>query len=128
MSPGWRPAGELTLDERRDFGVVLGSGGAGLEFTDPAVPRVLPGRPKSVSLYTIPSSTPGAISSELSMRFELRGPSHVLSTGCTSSTDALGHALSLIRYGRASNACSAAAADAPIDSGHPDRVLPAARS
>src|SRR5262249_16202978 len=37
--------------------------------------------------------------SELSIALRLRGPSHVLSTGCTSSTDALGYALMLIRNG-----------------------------
>jgi 3-oxoacyl-[acyl-carrier-protein] synthase II len=40
----------------------------------------------------------------------------VLSTGCTSSTDALGHALSLIRYGRA-DVVLAGGADAPIAPG-----------
>ena len=50
------------------------------------------------------------------MRFDLRGPSYVLSTGCTSSTDALGYALSLIRYGRADRVLSGGA-DAPIAPG-----------
>lgn len=90
----------LSLEERRDFGVVVGSGGAGLEFIERQFRQYYLGDPKGVSLYTIPSATPGAFSSELSMRFDLRGPSHVITTGCTSSTDALGHALSLIRYGR----------------------------
>ena len=47
------------------------------------------------------------------MHFGLRGPSHVLSTGCTSSTDALGHAMSLIRYGRAERVLSGGT-DAPL--------------
>ena len=59
------------------------------------------GDPKAVSLYAIPSSTPGALSSELSMRFGLRGPSLVVTTGCTSSTDAIGTAAMLLRAGRA---------------------------
>lgn len=109
-------AEELTLEERRAFGVVLGSGGAGLEFTERQFREYYLGDPRAVSLYTIPSSTPGSLSSELSMRFDLRGPSHVLSTGCTSSTDALGHALSLIRYGRADQVLCGGA-DAPIAPG-----------
>src|SRR6185436_2182440 len=40
----------------------------------------------------------------------------VISTGCTSSTDALGHALSLLRYGRADLAL-AGGSDAPIAPG-----------
>ncbi len=106
----------LALDERRRFAVVLGSGAVGLEFTERQFRRYYLGNPKSVSLYTVPSSTPGALSSELSMRFDLRGPSYVLSTGCTSSTDALGYALSLIRYGRADRVLSGGA-DAPIAPG-----------
>ena len=95
---------ELPLDERRRFAAVVGSGGAGMEFAESQFRQYYLGNPKAVSLYTIPSSTPGSISSELSMRYGLRGPSHVMTTGCTSSTDALGHGLSLIRYGRADRA------------------------
>ena len=39
------------------------------------------------------------LSSELSISLGLRGISHVLSTGCTSSTDAIGYAASLLRAG-----------------------------
>ena len=106
----------LSPEERRAFGVVVGSGGAALAFTESQFREFYLGNPKAVSLYVIPSSTPGTISSELSMRFGLRGPSHVLSTGCTSSTDALGHAMSLIRYGRADRVL-AGGSDAPIAPG-----------
>jgi len=88
----------------------------GWEFTERQFREYYFGNPKSVSLYTIPSSTPGSISSELSMRFDLRGPSHVISTGCTSSTDALGHAFSLIRYGRIDRAI-VGGTDAPLAPG-----------
>ena len=107
---------ELDLDARRDFAVVVGSGGAGMEFIERQFREYYLGDPKAVSLYTIPSSTPGAFSSELSMRFDLRGPSHVISTGCTSSTDAMGHALSLIRYGQADRVLTGGT-DAPIAHG-----------
>ncbi len=106
----------MDLDQRRRFGVVLGTGGAGLEFTERQFREYYLGNPKAVSLYAIPSSTPGTLSSELSMKFNLRGPSHVVSTGCTSSTDALGHAFSLIRYGRIDRAL-AGGTDAPIARG-----------
>jgi 3-oxoacyl-[acyl-carrier-protein] synthase II len=106
----------LPLEERRRFGVVIGSGGAGLEFAERQFRQYYLGDPKAVSLYTIPSATPGSISSELSMRYGLRGPSHVLTTGCTSSTDALAYGLSLIRYGRADRVL-AGGSDAPIGPG-----------
>ena len=106
----------LGLDGRRRFGVVLGSGGVGLEFMERQFREYYLGNPKAVSLYTIPSTTPGSMSSELSMRYDLRGPSHVVSTGCTSSTDAIGHAFSLIRYGRADRVL-AGGADSPLAPG-----------
>lgn len=107
---------EMDLEQRREFGVVVGSGAAGMEFMERQFRQYYLGDPKAVSLYTIPSTTPGAISSELSMKFGLRGPSHVITTGCTSSTDALGHALSLIRYGRVRRVL-VGGADAPIAPG-----------
>lgn len=106
----------LPLDERRRFAVSIGSGGGGLEFIERQFRQYYLEDPKGVSLYTIPSATPGSLSSELSMKFGLRGPSHVISTGCTSSTDALGHALSLIRYGRADRVLTGGS-DSPLSKG-----------
>ena len=51
--------------------------------------------------YAIPVSIVGMMSSEISIALELHGISHVVSTGCTSSTDAISYAASLIRGGDA---------------------------
>jgi 3-oxoacyl-[acyl-carrier-protein] synthase II len=92
-------ADKLTLDERQNFGVVLGTGGGGLSFTEKQYVYWLTGQANKASLYTIPSSTHGGHSSELSMVFGLRGLSHVISTGCTSSTDAIAYAAQHIALG-----------------------------
>jgi len=92
-------AAALTLDERRQIGVIVGSGGGPIEFSERMYHLYYTNQVKKASAYAIPSGTIGSISSELSMRFGLRGPSHVLSTGCTSSTDALGYAFRAIRFG-----------------------------
>jgi 3-oxoacyl-[acyl-carrier-protein] synthase II len=55
----------------------------------------------------------GTLSSELSVRFGLRGSSHVVTTGCTSSTDAFGYSLRQIQSGRLDLVLSGGA-DAPI--------------
>jgi 3-oxoacyl-[acyl-carrier-protein] synthase II len=52
-----------------------------------------------LSPYAIVASFVGMISSEISIHFGFRGPSHVISTGCTSSTDAIGYAANLVRSG-----------------------------
>jgi 3-oxoacyl-[acyl-carrier-protein] synthase II len=91
----------LTPDERRRVSVVLGSGGGGLEFTERQYAHWFRGEPKKASVYTIPTSTIGTLSSEISMAFRLHGASHIISTGCTSSTDALFYACEAVISGRA---------------------------
>ncbi|MBS1794584.1 MAG: beta-ketoacyl-[acyl-carrier-protein] synthase family protein, partial [Acidobacteria bacterium] len=96
---GLRPD-RLSLEERRGFGVVLGTGGGGLSFTEQQYVYWLTGKANKASIYTIPSSTHGGLSSELSMVFGLHGLSHIVSTGCTSSTDALAYAAQHIALGK----------------------------
>ena len=95
---GLDPAG-MDLDARRGVGVIVGSGGGALEFVERQFSLYFGGQDRHCSVYTIPSSTLGTLASEISMRFGLRGFSHVISTGCTSSTDALGYARMQIQSG-----------------------------
>jgi 3-oxoacyl-[acyl-carrier-protein] synthase II len=89
----------LSLEERREFGVVLGTGGGAIEFTERMYHLYYTNQTKKASIYAIPSGTIGTLSSEISMQFGLRGLSHVVSTGCASSTDALGYAFRAIKHG-----------------------------
>lgn len=89
----------LSLDERREFGVVLGTGGGAIEFTERMYHLYYTNQTKKASIYAIPSGTIGTLSSEISMQFGLRGLSHVVSTGCASSTDALGYAFRAVKHG-----------------------------
>lgn len=107
---------ELTLDQRRACGVILGTGGGGLAFTERQYEYWYIGPANKASVYTIPASTHGGLSSELSMAFGLRGLSHIVSTGCTSSTDALAYASEHIALGR-QNVMIAGGVDAPIAPG-----------
>ncbi len=108
--------GDLSLDERRAIGVVLGTGGGGLSFTEQQYAYWYAGQGHKASVYTIPSSTHGGLSSELSMAFGLRGLSHIISTGCTSSTDAIAYAAEHISLGR-QDAMLTGGVDAPIAPG-----------
>lgn len=89
----------LSLEEKRGIGVMLGSGGGAQEFSEEQYRLYFEGKIKQVSLFSIPSGTMGTLSSEISMRFGFRGLSHVFTTGCTSSTDAFGHALRQVQLG-----------------------------
>lgn len=108
--------GELELADRRRIGVVLGSGGGGLEFTERQYGHYYGGNLRKASVYSIPTSTIGTLSSELSMAFDFRGPSHVVSTGCTSSTDAIFYACQSILT-RQTDIVLTGGADAPIAPG-----------
>jgi len=107
---------DFSLAERRAFGVVLGTGGGGLEFTEKQYAYWFVGPANKASVYVIPSSTHGGLSSELSMAFGLRGLSHIVSTGCTSSTDAIAYAAQHIALGR-HDVMLTGGVDAPIAPG-----------
>jgi 3-oxoacyl-[acyl-carrier-protein] synthase II len=103
----------LPIETRRRIGVIIGSGGGSQEFTEEQYRLFFQQKYKQMSLFCVPTGVMGTLSSELSMRFGLRGPSHVITTGCTSSTDAMGYSLRQIQSGRI-DAALTGGADAPI--------------
>src|SRR5256714_15179820 len=104
----------LSLEERQQIGVQIGTGGGGLPFVEDHYAIWYNGGSHSkASIYIIPAATHGTLSSELSMAFGLRGLSHVISTGCTSSTDALAYAAQHIALGR-QDLMVAGGVDAPL--------------
>jgi 3-oxoacyl-[acyl-carrier-protein] synthase II len=82
----------MSIEEKREIGVILGTGGGAQEFSEEQYRLWHSGHVKQVSIFCIPSGTMGTIPSEVSMRFGFRGYSHVVTAGCTSSTDAIGYA------------------------------------
>jgi 3-oxoacyl-[acyl-carrier-protein] synthase II len=103
----------LCLEEKRRCGVILGSGGGSQEFTEEQYRLFFHHQYRQMSLFCVPTGVMGTLSSELNVRFGLRGASHVITTGCTSSTDAIGYALRQIESGRLDMVLSGGA-DAPI--------------
>ena len=89
----------MSRDELRGIGVIVGSGGGSMDFTEEQYRLYYAGLIKQCSVYTIPTGTIGTLASEVSMRFGFRGLSHIVSTGCTSSTDAMGYAYRNIQMG-----------------------------
>jgi 3-oxoacyl-[acyl-carrier-protein] synthase II len=103
----------MSRDELRTIGVIVGSGGGSQDFTEEQYRLYYAGLLKQCSVYTIPTGTIGTLASEVSMRFGLRGLSHIVSTGCTSSTDAIGYAYRNIQMG-VLNTMVAGGVDSPI--------------
>src|SRR2546423_3549064 len=107
----------LSLEERQEIGVQIGTGGGGLPFVEDHYAIWYNGGSHSkASVYIIPAATHGTLSSEISMAFGLRGLSHVISTGCTSSTDAMAYAAQHIAVGR-QELMVAGGVDAPLAPG-----------
>src|SRR5256712_1927502 len=103
----------LLLEEKRRFGVILGSGGGSQEFTEEQYRLFFHHQYRQMSLFCVHTGVMGTLSSELNVRFGLRGPSHVITSGCTSSTDAFGYSMRQIQSGRLDMVLSGGA-DAPI--------------
>jgi 3-oxoacyl-[acyl-carrier-protein] synthase II len=89
----------VDLETRRQIGVMLGSGGGAVEFSERMYELWYKGAERQASIYSVPSGTIGTIASEISMAYDLHGFSHLISTGCTSSTDALGYAYRNLKLG-----------------------------
>lgn len=112
MDAGLEPA-KMSREELREIGVSCGSGGAAQEFSEEQYRLWYEGKVKQCSVYVIPSSTPGTMASEISMHYGFRGYSHLISNGCTSSTDAIGYAYRAIKHG-VMDTMIAGGTDAPI--------------
>jgi len=93
--------------------VILGSGGGSQEFTEEQYRLFFHQQYRQMSLFCVPTGVMGTFSSDVSIRFGLRGPSQVITTGCTSSTDAIGYSTRQIQSGRADMILTGGA-DAPI--------------
>jgi 3-oxoacyl-[acyl-carrier-protein] synthase II len=87
------PAGQANA------GVIIGTGGGGIDIGERQYQDFFTNGGKHVSPYAIAIGICGMVSSEISISLGLHGISHVLSTGCTSSTDAIGYAAMLLRSG-----------------------------
>jgi 3-oxoacyl-[acyl-carrier-protein] synthase II len=93
----WHDAG-LSAGEP-GAGVLIGSGGGGIDVGERQYEDFFTNGGRHVTPYAIAIGICGMVASEISISLGVRGISHVLSCGCTSSTDALGYASALIRAG-----------------------------
>jgi len=95
----------LNESERERIGVVVGTGAGGIEFAERQYKQYYDRADhdaayRRVSPYSIVASFVGMLSSEINMRYQIHGCSHVVSTGCTSSSDAMGYAWNALRLGQ----------------------------
>ena len=91
---------EFNEEKFESLGVIVGTGGAGFDFSEQQFEIYFSGKKNKISPYAISNSLVGMLSSEVSMYFGLQGRSHIISNGCTSSTDAIGYTFNTIRSGQ----------------------------
>jgi len=81
------------------IGVVLGTGAGGLGYGEGQIKTMYMEGLRKVSPYATTGTFVGMLSSEISIYFGFKGMSLVVSTGCTSGSDAMGYAFNNIRFG-----------------------------
>lgn len=92
---------QLNGQNRSDISVLIGSATAGIEYIVPEVRALERGGLRKMKPYLGIAGFGGSISSEISRAIGAQAASHTISTGCTSSTDAMGYALRQIQFGLA---------------------------
>lgn len=84
---------------KEKVGVILGTGAGGLGYAEQQIGILNNEGLRKMSPHSTTATFVGMLSSEISIRFGLRGMSIVISTGCTSASDAMGQAFNTIRFG-----------------------------
>lgn len=82
-------------------GVVLGTAGGGLNTIDDTYRSVYAEGKNRAHPFVVPKLMHSSAASQLSMAFNLRGPSFVVSSACASSNHAMGLAFQMVRSGAA---------------------------
>ena len=99
----WKDAG-FTADNKPDMdrvATILGVGIGGLEVTGESFRTLFEKGPDRLSPFAIPELIANEGAGNIAIALGAKGPCHVITTACASSTDAIGMALDMIRAGRA---------------------------
>ncbi|MBL7119275.1 MAG: beta-ketoacyl-ACP synthase II [Dehalococcoidia bacterium] len=106
---------ELEIDSgnAEEIGVILGNSVCGLLGIYRQIEVMKEAGPRRISPILAPTMTGDAASVQVSLVLGVHGPNYSVSSACSSSADAIGHAYSLIRHGEAT-AMLAGGTEAPI--------------
>jgi beta-ketoacyl-acyl-carrier-protein synthase II len=107
---------EVREEERPRFGVVSGTGMAGVNTLEGGYVNLYVKQATRLHPFTIPRMMHNAATSQMCMEFGAQGPSFTTATACSSSGHAIGEAFHLIKYGMA-DIMLAGGSEAPITYG-----------
>lgn len=92
---------EVTEENERRVGCILGCGLGGLQTIENAVEKLLNQGPKRISPFTIPTLIGNMAPGMVSIATKSKGPNLTTTSACASGTHAIGTAFSEIKLGRA---------------------------
>ena len=95
LSSGW----EFQKNDNSDIGVILGTAGGGLQTQDENYRQVYEEGKNRVHPLIVPKLMNNAAASNVSIKFNVQGPSFTIASACSSSNHAMGQAFNLIRSG-----------------------------
>ncbi|MBA5724207.1 beta-ketoacyl-ACP synthase II [Candidatus Liberibacter sp.] len=107
---GWIPGAD---EEQISSGVMFGSGIGGLNTIVERGYSLRDNGSRKISPFTVPGSIIGMVSGHIAIRHKFRGPTHSVSTACSSGAHAIGDASRLIAYGDA-DVMIAGGSEAPV--------------
>jgi 3-oxoacyl-[acyl-carrier-protein] synthase II len=96
------------------YGVLVGSGIAGLETLYENIVNLANKGPSKVSPFFVPGSIANMASGLISIRYGMRGPNSCVVTACTTGTHAIGDAYRILQRGDA-DAMIAGGSEAPVN-------------
>jgi 3-oxoacyl-[acyl-carrier-protein] synthase II len=100
-------------DNAQDMGLVIGVSINALEIIEEQMKILIDKGPKKLNPFTVSGAFPNAAVGFMSVALGIKGRAMTISTGCSSSLNALGHAFELIKFGKM-NKVLCGGADAPI--------------
>ena len=106
---------EVTLENRYDIGVIVGTGIGGVTTIVASANQFLKKGARMVSPLLVPMMLPDAPAGKISMTYGTRGPNFALSTACATGNNCIGEAMEMIRSGRVT-AVLAGSSEAALES------------
>lgn len=89
----------IDAETRRRCGVIIGTGLGGVGSTETSVTVHNEKGPGKVSPHFIPMMLPDSIPARISLEYGLCGPNIAIATACASSTNSIGEAAQMVKYG-----------------------------
>ncbi len=105
----------ISNDNNQDIGVILGVSVNGFEIIEKEMKVLFNKGCKFVNPFTVFGVFPNSAAGHIAISLGIKGRSLTISTGCSSSLNAIGHAYELIKYNKLKSAICGGA-EAPITS------------